>query len=359
MPLLESTTRTPSDDQGYGPELALHPAQRLRRVLEVLRVLGGLTLGHPRGDGHAALGRRVQGLREVAEGDGDEVRRRLAVEVPLGDGLAVLLLATRHHAVGDARPRRRHPQREVVERLVGRLVVDGEPGVGAERLLHRPRGTVLGDGEAGGAEVGARGRRLDRLGGPGVVDRQLVLVALDEVAADDQVLAGVLELGVLAVDLDGRHLELRDEVELDVVGVAGGAERQLLLTGQRPALGVPGEVEVVVEGVDRRVADVGVDAVLERVARRGLEVGVDDAVGAGRLGRRVRGRRVLGGRSRRGVVAAAGRQAGQQGRRGERGGPAGACHSVPLSIGRTSLRPWWICALTVPSGAPTCWAISS
>ena len=57
---------------------------------------------------------------------------------------------------------------------------------------------------------------------------------------------------------------------------------------QRPALGVPGDVEVVVEGVDRRVADVGVDAVLERVARRGLEVGVDDAVGVGRLGRRAR-----------------------------------------------------------------------
>jgi hypothetical protein len=72
------------------------------------------------------------------------------------------------------------------------------------------------------------------------------------------------------------------------VGVAGGAERELLLTGERPALRVPRDVEVVVERVDRRVADVGVDAVLERVASRGVEVEVDDAVGSSsRLGGRV------------------------------------------------------------------------
>ncbi len=65
-----------------------------------------------------------------------------------------------------------------------------------------------------------------------------------------------------------------DQVELHVVGVAGGAEGQLLLARQGPGVRVPGEVEVVVEGVDGRVADVWVDAVLDGLADGGVEVAV-------------------------------------------------------------------------------------
>ena len=264
--------------------------------------------------------------------------------------------------VGDARPRRRHPQREVVEGLVGRLVVDGEPGVGAERLLHRPRGAVVGDGEAGGAEVGAGGRRLDRLGGPGVVDRQLVLVARDEVAADDQVLARVLELGVLAVDLDGRHLELRHRGR-----AARGRRRRWSGTSappRRSACGPPGP--------RRRRGRSGARRPTGRRRRgrrcpragspdRGLEVGVDDAAAAG-SDAVVRGRPDAVSSVGAAVDESSPLQAVRPASRAVAASAAAqrrACHSVPLSIGRTSLRPWWICALTVPSGAPTCWAISS
>ena len=340
---------------GVGAELVLDPVERLGGEAQLVEVLPRRRRD-PVADRDAARG-LVLGDLVVAEGDGDEVRRRLAVEHPSGDRVAVLHLVGGHHAVGDAGHRGGCREDEVVEGLVGRLVVDGVPGVGAVRLLHRPCRPVVGDGEARRAEVPTRRGRLHGHGRAGVVQRQRVLLVLHEVAGDDEVLAGVLEVGRLAVDLQGRHLELLGEVELHVVCRAGGSEPQGLRPGEDAAVGIPGELEAVGESVDRRVSDVGVDAVLDGLAEPGVAV-----VGLARrrrvgTGPRRRRRRV--GRGRRGLVVAAGGEAGEQRGRRQRCCQWGAGHSDPLSIGRTSLRPWWICALTVPSGAPTCWAISS
>ncbi len=236
MPLIGVDQQDPQRRPGIRPELGLHPRQGVGGEVEGVGVVG-VRLRDPVGDRHAAGG-LVLAHREVAEGHGHEVGRRAAVEVPGRDGVAVHVLAAGQLPVGHAHEWRRRGQREVVERLVGGLVVDGVPGVGAEGLLHRPGLAARCHREAAGAEVASGGRRLDRLGGAGVVHGQHVALVGGEVTADDEVLAVVGEVGVRVVDLHRRDLQLRLEVELHVVGVAGGAEDQLLDPVERP--GRPG-----------------------------------------------------------------------------------------------------------------------
>ena len=283
----------------------------------------------------------------------------------------------RELAVGDAGPLRRGVDGDVVERLVGRLVVDGVPGVGAVGLLHRPHLALAGHREAGRAEVAARGRGGGGLRSADVVEAQLVALVLLDRRPQHEVLAAPGEGDRLAVEGDLADGEARPEVELEAPRRAGRTEGDDRRAGEVLGVGLPGQVELVVQGVDARVADSGVDAVLARRRHREVEVGLlrvahhRSGGGAVRplvVGRLAGGRLAL--RRRRGggrvlplvgsgILTGARSQDGEgQGRRQH---PADAVvrHRSPRSSGRASLRPWWICALTVPSGASTSVAISS
>ena len=210
------------------------------------------------------------------------------------------------------------------------------------------------------------------LGRADVVQRQLVaLVGLDR-RLDDQVLAASREADGLAVERQPADREAPAEVELEARRGAGRPERDDRAGLEPAGVGVPRQVEVVEQGVDPRVADRGVDAVLDGLRERGVEVLLD------RLGdapapttarppparcRRWRRPRRRGAAA--GVVSSSGasaprRAAGEQcGARDERREASPRAHRSPRSRGRASLRPWWIWAFTVPSGAPTSAAISS
>ncbi len=313
----------------------------------------------------------------VADREGDEVRRRRLVELPRRGRALGVADELRELAVGDAGPLRRGVDGDVVQRLVGRLVVDGVPGVGAIGLLHRPHLARAGHREAGRAEVAARRRGRGRLGRADVVEAELVALVLLDRSAQHEVLAAPGEGDRLAVEGDLADGEAGSEVELEAARRAGRPEGDDRRAGEVLVVGLPGQVEVVVQRVDARVADSGVDAVLAR--RRHGEVEVD------RL--RVAHHRTAGGAVRRLVVGRLGGRRLAVGRRGRRrrvllllraGGPTRARsqdgegqgrrqhpanavvrHRSPRSSGRASLRPWWICALTVPSGASTSVAISS
>ncbi len=226
------------------------------------------------------------GLLVVAERQRREVRRGRLGQVPLGDGDVVLCLGRDQVTVRDAHPRRRHGQGEVVERLVGGVVVDGVPGVGAPRLLHRPDLVVVVDREAGLAEVRPLHGYVDRLGRAGVLDHDLVALVLAHRRVHDQVLPVPHERRGGAVDGDLADLEDLAEVELEVVVGLGRAEGQRLGALERVGVRRPAQREVVVQGVDARVADLGVEGVLLRLAHGDVEV-LGGRVGVG--GRRVDG----------------------------------------------------------------------
>ena len=201
--------------------------------------------------------------------------------------LPVDLLGRGQLAVGDACPRRWDTDGEVVERLVGGLVVDGVPREGAVRLLHRPDLSGVGDGPAARAEVDAGGGRLDRLGGPAVDDLQLVDLVLLDRCAHDEVLAVVLVVDLRAVDGRALDVEGLPEVELELLRVGGGPEGEDVGGREEALVGIPSQVEVVVQRVDGRVADSGVVAVLAREALRDGELAGDRAlVGVVRAGAR-------------------------------------------------------------------------
>jgi hypothetical protein len=75
----------------------------------------------------------------------------------------------------------------------------------------------------------------------------------------------------LAVDPDLRDREGGVEVELEPVVVLRGPECQPLSAGEQPGRRIPREVEPVVERVDTRVPDVGVEGVLDRLAQRDVQ----------------------------------------------------------------------------------------
>ena len=313
--------------------------------------------GDPVGDRHAAGG-LVLGDLVVADREGDEVRRRWLVEVPVGGGRAVrprrgstsspLATPTTARARGG----------EVVERLVGRLVVDGVPGVGAERLLHRPRLAVVGDREAGGGEVAAGGRRRRPAGGcRSRRSDSAYCWSAAKSPSTTRSLPRARTRASLAVELDAPTARARRRSSWTWSASPVARKVSVLDAGQRAGVGVPGRGRGRSAGRRPRVADVGVDAVLDGLADRGVERVASAAVGVGRgAGRRGR---PSSGAARRGVVVAAGGQAGEQRGGGQRGGQSASASLGPRSSGRASLRPWWICAFTVPSGAPTCSAISS
>ena len=277
----------PALEERVGAELLLDPLDRRPGVAQAVEG-GGVAAQRPQVDRRAAT-RGLGLVAVVPDRDRHEVRRRGLGEVERRDGVVADLLVGGHRAVGDAGPGSRHPDGEVVERLVGGLVVDGVPGVGAERLLHRPDLVPLGDGPAAGAEVAAGGRGRHRLRGAGVGDLDGVAAVLGDLGADDEVLAEVVEGHRLAVELDRGHLERGPEVEPEGVGVGRGAEGQGGDARERVGVGVPGEVEVVVQGVHARVADPRVVGVLPRLALRHgqrLVLGVDARVGQRRARRR-------------------------------------------------------------------------
>lgn len=311
----------------------------------------------------------------VADRERGEVRRRRLVELPRRGRAVVVRRQLGELAGGDAGPPRRGMDGDVVEGLVGRLVVDGVPRVRAEGLLHRPHLAGAGDGETGLGEVAARGRRGSGLGRAVVVDRQLVALVLLDRRSQHHVLATAYDAHRLAVERRPADREGCAEVELEARRGAGRAERDDRPAGQALRPRLPPQVEVVVQGVHAGVADVGVDAVLARGRHGEIEVGLHPLThdrrggGGGRrpiLGgvapRRCRlGRHPLRLVGRDGAVRAP-RAAGQDGEgqtRGQHRAQAVRRHRSPRSSGRASLRPWWICALTVPSGASTNIAISS
>ncbi len=356
--------------EGVGAEPRLDPVHRGRRALHLVEVLRHAAR-RPVVDAQATRG-RVAAVGVVADGQRDEVRRRRLGELPRRGGAVLVGGELGEVAVGDAGPRRGRVHGHVVERLVGRLVVDRVPRVGAVGLLHRPHLAGLGDREAGGGEVAARRRRWCGPRGAGVVDAEPVALVGDDRGPDHEVLAASDDVDLLAVEGDLADVELATEVELEAGRPARGAEVDDRLSGQLPLRRVPGEVEVVEQRVDARVADVGVDAVLDRRGERQVEVLLDRLGDRGRrAGREDVLGRPAGARRGRGLLeplvgtllGRAPREEDQHGRRTEPGAqrtrPSGQGHLSPRSSGRASLRPWWICAFTVPSGASTSSAISS
>ena len=327
-----------------GPEAVLDPRERLRRAPHPAQQVGPVRR-RPVADRHARL-RLVRGHREVAERHRDEVRRRRGAQPPAGDRVAAGPLPGQQLAVGDAHERRRHPQREVVERLVRGLVVHGVPGVGAVRLLHRPGAAVGGDRPARRAEVVPLHRRGHRPWVAAVADHQRVPAVPGHRRLDEEVLAAVLVRRVRAVEREPLDLERPGEVELEVVGVGRRTQLERLDRLEPARVGGPVQPQVVVQRIDPGVADVGVDPVLDRRAEA-----------LGRVPRLLSGGGRRGLRGRRGRPVALGGAAREQQRAREQGGDRP--HSPPRRRGRASRRPWWICAFTVPSGASTSWAISS
>ena len=88
-------------------------------------------------DPEAAVG-GVAAVGVVADRERDEVRRRRLAQLPRRGRAVVVRRELGERAVGDAGPRGGRVDGDVVERLVGRLVVDGVPRVGPVGLLHRP-----------------------------------------------------------------------------------------------------------------------------------------------------------------------------------------------------------------------------
>ena len=370
----------PERDHGLGLHAALAVDEQdaegvegvgAQDLLEPRQALGGRRQGaceplplarHPVLDRHPA-GRLVLGEHVVAGRDRHQVRRRRLGQVPGRGAQPVGLGGVDQLAVGDAGERLGHRHRDVVERLVGGVVVDGVPGVGAVRLLHGPGRAVGHRGPAVGGEVAAGGGRGHRQRGALEIERELVALVGLHVGDHDQVLALVAEVGLLAVDQHRADPQLGAQVELQLVVVLGRAQQQHLTTGEHLRVGVPGQVEVVVQRVDAGVADARVDRVLDRLVERDVERRVVHAVV-----RRLRGRgrhhegRCLGaggpleqrllGRARAGGEP----QQGDEQRHAQQRAPHA---SSPRSSGRASRRPWWIWALTVPSGMPSRPAISS
>ena len=205
----------------------------------------------------------------VADREGDEVRRRRLVELPRRGRALRVARELGELAVGDPGPRRGRVDGDVVERLVGRLVVDGVPGVGAVGLLHRPHLARVGDREAGRGEVAARGRGRGGLGRADVVEAELVALVLLDRRPEHEVLAAPGEGDRLAVEGRPRRREgpaPRSSWKRRAVRAA----RKVMTAAPVSVLGVglPGQVEVVVQGVDARVADSGVDAVLDAASTR-------------------------------------------------------------------------------------------
>ena len=289
MPLQRVDQHEAEAVEGVGPEQRLQPVHPFRGGLEP-RGEPGAVARDPVGDLQAA----VRGVARAGVGagrHGDQVRRGRLREVPRRRGQPVALGLVGDDAVRDADPRCRHGDGDVVESLVGRLVVDRVPRERAERLLHRPGLAVRRDLPAGGVEVLAPGRRRGRLGRAGVVDLEHVPLVLDHGSPDDEVLAGVLEGHVGSVEGDRRDLHRLTEVELQVIAGERGAERDRRVAFEGPGLRRPRQVEVVVQRVDARITAVGVDRVLDRLAEGGVErrvVGIRRRVGLGGQGRRRR-----------------------------------------------------------------------
>jgi hypothetical protein len=209
----------------------------------------------------------------VADREGDEVRRRRLVELPRRGGALLVARVVGELAVGDAGPLRRGVDGDVVQRLVGRLVVDGVPGEGAVGLLHRPHLAGPGHRETGRVEVAAGGRGAGGLGCADVVEAQLVALVLLDRRPQHEALAAPGERDRLTVEGDVADGEGRPEVELEPSRRAGRPEGDDRRAGEVLGVGLPGQVEVVVQGVDTRVADSGIDTVLARRRHREVEVG--------------------------------------------------------------------------------------
>ena len=222
----------------------------------------------PDGDRHAARGLEL-GRRVVGERHRHEVRRRRLGQVPGRRAQPVGLGGVGELAVRDAGPGLGHGEREVVVGLVGGLVVGGVPGERAVRLLDGPhlvlRRHVPAHAEP---EVGPLGGRVVGLGRAGVGHLEdVLLVRLDRVL-DQEVLVLAAVVRLLAVDRQRVDREHVVEVELDLVGVGRRPEGQPLGGQEGVGLRRPGQGELVVEGVDQRVADLGVDRVLAGLADR-------------------------------------------------------------------------------------------
>ena len=196
-------------------------------------------------------------------------------------------------AVEDAHPALRRGDRDVVVGLVGRLVVDGVPGVGTERLLHRPDLAEPGDRPPDVWDVRAVRRRLDGLRRAGIADHEDVAAVLgkDRAGVHDEVLARVAERHGAPVEPDLPDDERVAQVEPDLALVDRCAERDGRRAGQPPGLRGPVQRQPVVQRVDARVALRGVVGVLARVGKRAVvrRGGAGRPVRAAvrRLGRRV------------------------------------------------------------------------
>ena len=144
----------------------------------------------------------------------------------------------------------------VVERLVRRLVVDGVPAVGAERLLHRIDLAALGHRPADVRDVRAIGWRLHVFRGALVADLEGVPAVLGEHPAGvhHQVLAGVAERDRAPVEAHAAHAQRIAQVELQPALVDRGPEQDGRLALQLPCLRCPAQPEPVVQRVDARVA---------------------------------------------------------------------------------------------------------
>lgn len=198
------------------------------------------------------------GLRDVPVERRPSAGRPLLRQLPVGHGL---------QALGDG-------DMDVVRRLVGGVIVPGEPGHGPGGLAEREDPVLRGEPPLLGAvRVG------DRHGLPGVPHDRAELGALPQRLrrTDRQLVPGPLERGLLPVDgdaFDGQALE----VEVERAEVLGGLRGDVGGTCQPVPVGVEGER--VVRGVVAAVAQLRKVRVPQpRGTRRAVHTGGTGAEG--------------------------------------------------------------------------------
>ena len=249
--------------EGVRPEPPLPPPQRLRNPPEHgparrrLDRVDGRVQGQVPGPGAADV--------EAADREGGEVaghrlaavpherrtapRRPLAAQLPVGDGPQPL----------------RHGHREVVGRLVGGVVVAGEP-------RHRPRRLAQREHPVRGAQPALLGavRVGDGLGRSGVADGHAERVVPVDVVVrpDGEFLSGAVPAGGRAADGDllDVHAEQIEVERGEVLGRPGGEGGG---AGEVVGVGVVGEAQAVVGDVVAAVAGLREVRVADAGAARG------------------------------------------------------------------------------------------
>ena len=213
--------------------------------------------------------RRAVGVDvELAHVHRREVGRHRVPGVPGPRRPAAARALALEDAVGHDLETRRHRDLERERRLVGGMVVGGEPARGAVRLTRDDRAVVGGD------EPGLTAEYLEGGLGHAVVahlDDELTALWQAAPRGDHELLAGAAPGRGAAVDLHGADLQA-DEVEVEGGQVLGGPCRDCGDAAEDVGGRVVAQVEVVVPDV---VAPVPVQGV----------VGIADTRRAGRVGR--------------------------------------------------------------------------